>query len=259
MLKSGENISPSSEGLKAELLQRPLPDKYKLLSPDVFIGFPQIFSRYLESVSQEKVFHSDTFGNAQYYVFVDDIRNVLAEDHLTELGRALHGSVKGKEFVDLGCGHPNASILPRQLAKIWNARRYIGIDSNLSIDNLSVEKDESGNIFESVHIKSDMLSFLARIQRFEHGVNFYLAGLEPRRLFDEESLEYVKKYNQQDYELDQQTRAYIKACMEEIKRISKKGDGIIIGPATYGFDPKQIDFQVQAEDYHHVLYVKQND
>ena len=166
--------------------------------------------------------------------------------------------IKDKDFIDLGCGHPE---LPRMLrneagyrsvadfAASTGAKRYIGVDL-IAIENYSTQ---DGN-FNRVYVSDEILHFLSTIpDANKHLTNKFLffSGLESE--FTLENHEFFKSnpklYRSYLKRWDSEVADYHHALHKEIDRITKIGDVVYIGDRTTSIQPERAGFKQNAEGF----------
>jgi hypothetical protein len=158
------------------------------------------------------------------------VLEALESSRLNELGMKLKKLIAGKVFVDLGCGNPASSFMPRVIAQIFGARSYVGVDfqlgKNIRLKNEFKEFGEFGSYFR----KNDIVPFLeeARATGNKGRVVFYLCGIES------------------PFRNNRETRPEIEnicgSIMGNIEAVTLSGDGVILGPKTNGFEPEGYGF-----------------
>jgi len=189
-----------------------------------FIAQHQTFSFLLaEAVSTGSVFDKNSYGN-KILKSTAEIIDEFTSEKLTEFGKTLRSVMSGKKVIDLGCGDPRVSRIVPLVALALGARAYEGVDKELpdEFDGGNVPDIQKRN-FKTKYTKDDMLTFLRELPG-QNGVVFYLSGIEP---IDQ---------------ADSATKVYSDMVLAEIQRIVKKGDVVIIGLGTKGFDPKKYGF-----------------
>jgi len=230
--KLSKKTSGPEEQKKRELqaeFTRPVPADYKPLieQPVLFVEFTSAHSNSL-ALDVADVFTLPHIGATKKD---DELIQKIRKGELLPVGEALRPLLQGKDFIDLGCGHPELSRMPRIVAKELGAKRYIGVDKYLEDDpnkEMPVvgkegykfmntvgpvsEKQENG--FPSYWAQDDMLGFVAKIPRLD-GVVFYISGIEA-----EHWVEPVPPLSVLD--------AYYKALLNEIQRLTKAGDAIVV-------------------------------
>jgi hypothetical protein len=145
--------------------------------------------------------------------------------NLTEAGTTLRDAVAGRTVFDLGSGSPGRSLTP-ELLKLFGAKNYVGIEAH------TLEKDIPPGTSRTEFRRMEILEFLSRLEIPDgapHPV-FFMSGLDP-------SLSgFVMDSAMDD--------AYTTACLEELQRVTKPGDPIIMF-RTYGFDPTAYGFDLE--------------
>ena len=167
---------------------------------------------------------------------------------------AFRNYMKGKDFVDLGCGYPkfppvfwdgplgNGIPSMADFVKSLGAKRYIGVDLNLTDYTFSEHIRREGD-FDRIYIgKEDMLHFLATMpdaNKHPTGKVLFLSGIES--LFSPEAYEDALKKiedNPEDFDAegvikDNTIRGeYHDALYNEMDRVTKAGDVVFIGHRT---------------------------
>ncbi len=158
------------------------------------------------------------------------ILETLQATKLNELGVKLKDLIANKVFLDLGCGNPAGSFMPRVIAQIFGARSYVGVDFQLG-KNLKLQNEfkELGE-FTSYFRNADIVPFLeeARTKGNKGGVVFYLCGIES------------------PFRNNRHTRPQIeeicRSVLENIEGLTVSGDGVVLGPKTNGFLPENYGF-----------------
>lgn len=158
----------------------------------------------------------------------------LTEKKLTKFGRLLRREIKGKAFLDLGCGIPRRSVIPRLFAQAFAAQSYLGVDNqHLQSGTISNEFSELGT-FESQFFKMDLLRFLNSYRRVGPVV-FFLAGLEPHK----NSKAGVK---------------YLKDVRDRIAELTKRGDLIFVGAGTPDLELEEASFKrIYSDPYQEIF------
>lgn len=177
-------------------------------------------------------------------------KEAFRPEMLTPFGASVAEVVRDHHVIDLGCGPEKANTIPRALARASHAISYTGVD----IEDLGIETPDT---FPESFVKADMLSFLQSLQQQEKGLVFIVSGMEPyyyevdgrqggggRLPWDE----FAKKRDL--------TREYITSCLNEMKRVTVQGDGLLIGSATVGWEPSNFGFASKNTTNGSELFVK---
>jgi len=144
--------------------------------------------------------------------------------------------VSGRDFIDLGCGSPEADWQVEHLmkyksvsefAKFLGAARYIRVDRFAS-----PTINEDGGGFVRAYIPNEVLEFLSTIpdaNKHPSKKFFFISGLEScftqgSRLYPDDSK--IARYHQ--------------AIYDELARVTKQGDGVYLGPRTKSFEPVEL-------------------
>ncbi len=150
------------------------------------------------------------------------------------LGLLVQELVRGKDFIDVGCGKGD---IIRNLAKMYGARSYIGVDSedyfnhsnelktfvNISseINRLREEgcvkviKREIDNEFKSTWVVDDLLYFVSKMKCSE-GTVFFASGLQ------------ITDWMRREAVVFPVWESYFDALYDELARVSVVGDAVII-------------------------------
>lgn len=199
----------------------------------------------------------------QYYIEPsgqsDKAKEILKQEkNLTSIGKFLKEQCPGKTMYDLCCGLPTHSSIPRDMAEVFEAREYVGIDlfihdkkdnkearqhekkRRLLQQKPEIKFDQQGNL-PIFWIEDEMLAFLSRIKKGKGSI-FYFSGIEtPPHNPD------ITKYAQH--------------LENELARISQAGDIIIIdkivtnlpiNPTHFGFELVKFN-QI---DTNNMIYIK---
>ncbi len=149
---------------------------------------------------------------------VSALKEMTDKGELSPFGRTLQGAMDGSQVVDLGCGQPKSSYMPRVVAQLFGAKSYVGVDAGLSsaraerVNEFGRQGDHS---FRSTFVKGDMLEFLKSFHREgEEPIVFFIEGIE----FDHESAANPAM-----------TANYMRSIIQEVSRISRPGDHLFIG------------------------------
>lgn len=212
-------------GFKAHLFRREVTPQNQLLidkATNNFFRSATAFSeRLLKAITGDGLYEVDTFGRRKARSQGEVVS--LLRDAKKPFGDDLAEVVKGKEYIDLGCGNPEYSHVPRLVAGVYGASSYIGVDIASVDDELRREVLPDGTPLQVAYIKDDMLDFVSRLGK---GVPrlFYISGIEP-------------------VHQNRDTEAYIRAVLTEIQQVTDTGDAVVIGQGTHGFDPTSFDFR----------------
>jgi hypothetical protein len=144
--------------------------------------------------------------------------------------------VSGKRFIDLGCGLPDVSAVPRLVAEAMGAKAYVGVDLR---NRGHVRRDEfrTGNGFESSFVQQDILAFL-EADKSKAGKVFYLSGIE------------AKDHRKEDAE------AYIAAIKDRLRSACRPGDAVIMGAGNSDFGPLP-GFVLKATEGEQRIFVRE--
>lgn len=145
----------------------------------------------------------------------------IAPEFLTPFGKEIKRLITGKPFIDLGSGYKEECVFPRFMAQFFGATECICVDK-FTIDAEEIRENEFPSLgaFRTSFLSSDMLSFLAQVE-FQSAV-FFLSGIEA---IPQSSLARFEKCF--DY-----SQAYSRAVSQELSRLAKPGDAVIIGIAS---------------------------
>ena len=132
------------------------------------------------------------------------------------LGVQLKDLLKGRRFVDLGCGPPDIAAVPRIVAEALGAKEYVGVDIK-NPEHSRCDEFGNGGKFTSTFVKRDMSAFLADEKKVGKSV-FYLSGIEARKGNETAAAQYAV------------------TVKENLKRLTAPGDAVIIGSGTSHFD-----------------------
>jgi hypothetical protein len=158
----------------------------------------------------------------------------LLELRLPRFGKILSREIPEKLFIDLGCGRPEKSVMPRLLAQGFRAIRYLGVDHKNVKDEIRISEFRELGHFESKFIRRDLLAFLINT-RFCDPRFFFLAGLEP-----------VKN--------SEAAQNYLKDLANKLSEIAVEGDIVLVGAGTPSLDlcPKKFKL-IYSDQYHEVF------
>lgn len=177
----------------------------------------------------------DTYGLGHKF------KAALETGDLTKKGEFYRQLIQGRDFIDLACGDPSWSPVPRAVAKTLEAKRYIGVDKYALADADKRMRDklvpvvdrqsgyalqntlgpvhvENEGGFEFSWIQDDMLGFVSKIKD-TNGAVFFLAGVQ----------EYDTNEQTQEW---QTTMEYFGALGREMSRVTHNGDSIIFSGVT---------------------------
>lgn len=163
------------------------------------------------------------------YLKSPNLKNFLAvSEKLSAFGKQLKTQVTGSTVLDLACGLPEQSTVHRVLAQIFEAKRYLGIDSGQDFPNKTV-KNEFGRLdrdFNSTFVRSDVVEFLRTWSRgrIRDTVTILVEGLEYQSLlFDNYSA----------------TFAYMTELMTLLQKKTRARDTLLIGHAVSWLHPEK--------------------
>lgn len=180
-------------------------------------------------------------GNFSYQELVQDptrqkqLVQLLRDSNLNELGTKMRDAIRGKRFIDLGCGIPTSSFIPRIVAQLFGALDYIGVDFEHVEDGVVKNEFPEFGEFTSRFAKSDLINATERISAnvTKHGNNqglvFYMSGIE-------------SPYRNND-KVKPQVEKICSQVLTSISGATKSGDVIILGPKTNGFIPEDYGFE----------------
>ncbi len=183
----------------------------------------------------------------------EDFEAVLAEVGLSEQGKRIAERIKGRDFIDLACGNPKRSPVPRVMARIMGAKRYLGVDADwgtLVSTRIPTKPSDEEMVFgRKVHglfksqvecarvgeeeglpvawMEDDALGFLAKIPEL-NGVVFTICALQIGMLSNRER--------------------YYHALVDEIDRLTQDGDIVLLAQADKPLVEALID---KGFDYDH--------
>lgn len=167
---------------------------------------------------------------------VDTLNEIAGR--LQPLGEQLKKAVRGRIFVDLGAGKPELSVMPRLIAQIFGASKYIGVDlcyeKNFRLNN---EFPELGK-FESEFIRSDLNDFLDST-RFSEPVLVGLFGIEVR-----DEIHEAKEIRNQ--------------LADRLVRFLKKGDYLLLGAGTTELEVPRSKFKKIISDHYQFLFQRKS-
>jgi hypothetical protein len=144
--------------------------------------------------------------------------------------------VAGKRFIDLGCGLPDVSAVPRIVAEAMGAKAYVGVDLR---NRGHVRRDEfrTGNGFESSFVKQDILAFL-ETDESKVGRVFYVSGIEAK-----------------DHK-ESEAAAYAAAIKDRLRSVCRPGDAVVLGAGNSDFDALP-GFVLKATDGEQRIFVRE--
>ncbi len=151
-------------------------------------------------------------------------------EHLTVFGGSLREAVSGTTFVDLGCGG-DMSFQPKEIAHVFGAHQYIGIDKS---DGFVDRVEENG---KSVYMTGDILETLVKLtaRPSNEDLVLFLCGIElsrERPLFPGDPT-------------NSNNDRYAEECRTRMDRIRPRA--IVIGPGTSrDFRPNAQFFRLAA-------------
>ncbi|HEY4494147.1 MAG TPA: hypothetical protein VJB95_01825 [Candidatus Paceibacterota bacterium] len=205
--KTGKSPRDLFEQAKKEF-SRPVPQAYRpLIAIDkgdgIKIGKELFTRRIFKNISGGTGFsYMDLF----HYVLPD---NAPEHDPKQEIRKLVASLIKGRDFIDLGSGYDErGDTIGFETAKKFGARRYIGVD-------LQVQETFRNESIPQVFFKSEVLEFISKVSdpRKDTPSKFIaISGLDP------------------DFPSAPQADQYFKAFSDELRRITKKGDVVYIGP-----------------------------
>ncbi len=101
--------------------------------------------------------------------------------------------VNGSDFVDLCCGDPRISTLPRTIARFFLASNYTGVDlHHVESHSTKDEFPELGSNFETKFIQDDILRFL-ETTTLNKKTFFFISGLERTVSQDQSAIDYTER------------------------------------------------------------------
>jgi len=153
---------------------------------------------------------------------------------LKSFGEKVSLAMNGATVFDMGSGTPETSVDVPYLAKKFGAKRYVGVDLFLHRER-AFGGGQHPWVPESVYIQADHLQFLSQLE-YSGRKLFVFIGFEA---YDRE-----------------QSKAYIAELMQEITRLARSGDGVLLGRATFGINPESYGFHLEASEKNHFLYLK---
>ncbi len=155
--------------------------------------------------------------------------------HITPFGKMLSRKIKNSVFIDLGCGIPEKSVVPRLLAQAFQAKFYVGVDSlHLRSDEIRQHEILALGGFTSYFLKEDLLKFCSQLEMHLPKVIF-LAGIEAK---DETS---------------DTSKIYFEKLTRELKRIVEVGDILILGAGSPVLNMGEDFHEIYSDYYHSVL------
>lgn len=179
-------------------------------------------------------------GNFTYAELVSDkkrqeqLANILRGDNLNELGKKMKDLINGRAFVDIGCGIPTISFMPRVVAQLFGATKYVGVDlKHVNKGHIENEFPVFGD-FKSSFFRTDLSTYLQHIAKKLGGdsqkipVLFYLSGIQSQ--------------HRNNPSRKQEVDALCTQILTNINDVTVPGDGIILGPKTSGFIPEEYGF-----------------
>lgn len=146
----------------------------------------------------------------------------FANSGLTPFGETLRKEMHGSTVIDLGCGNPDFSFVPRIISQVFGAQEYIGIDRNLKKSRFLRVNEFSKELkspFKSTFVRSDLLAYLKNL-----GAEGAKRGRE-KRIFILEGIE----HRHDDRESIGDTRDYLRDVMKALQSATRPGDVVFIG------------------------------
>lgn len=169
------------------------------------------------------------------------------EKDLQPVGKFLKEHCPGKTVYDLCCGLPEYSRAPRDMAEVFDAKEYVGVDlfiHDKDDDKHTRQRKKKEALLEKgpeikieqqgkmpiFWVEDEMLAFLSRLKE-SNGSIFYFSGIE-------------------GMPGDPNTREYVQHLETELKRICKKGDIIMMDDLVSNIylDMKKIGFEAMSFD-----------
>lgn len=227
------------ETIKRQIFQRNVPAQYPVLTKTCpFVPFAEInkmldpdesgqFSSFLPSHLCNDQVNLSAVINAITLGFTESTIEAFFPENLSPFGKIVKETVRGRTFVDMGCGNPEVCTFPRFMAEVFRAERYIGVDLHEIHDHVRKNEFLVHERFISYFIRDDMLVFLSKL-KLERPL-FFLSAMEP--LIANENAE-----------------RYIDLCLDEMAGITQSDDPLIIGIACKGFHPERHQFKKIAEN-----------
>ncbi len=177
--------------------------------------------------------------NKEKFSLNEGVYQDLAAKHLTDFGRKLKSWTRSHVWLDLGCGLPSQSVIPRLLAQTFEATAYIGVDLlNIERDEVRIGEFECYPTFPSYFFRSDIVTFISRFE-CRRPLTVIIAGLE----FE-------------DSTVSASAHPYIVEMMEELLRMTKPGDIIVAGAGTSTIDFPKSKFKRIYSDYYQEVYCR---
>lgn len=158
----------------------------------------------------------------------------LVQTSTLPLAKALRKFVKARIWVDLGCGIPDLSVVPRVVAESCGAKSYIGIDLGLTESFTRRNEFKIQPNFESTFRPGDLRDFL-RTKNLDGPCIYYLAGVELRDGLPPSHLEEL-------------SGLLSDRCSTE--------DLVLVGAGCPDLEPSSKHFKLIYKDYYHFLFRK---
>lgn len=158
---------------------------------------------------------------------------------LQPLGKKLKRIVPGRTWIDLGCGQPEVSFVPRLVAHALKASAYCGVDLEISEASELFESFQTSRKMPVQYIQSDVLEYLKSCQPSGPKI-FYMAGLELR---DPQS---------------ESAKTYTMAFMRELVARLSPGDFVLVGAGCPELELQGFDLKKVYGDYYHSLWKRRN-
>lgn len=222
------------EKLKSEF-NRPVP-------PENIPLIEKIRLHVQPGATSSKGFGAAVFGKMPYdYGLGDEFKAALERGDATQKGEFYRKLIANRDFIELACGDPELSPVPREVAKALGAKRYIGVDkyaldhvdSRMKGKTISVSDRSLGYVlqnklgpahteneggFEFSWIQDDMLGFVSKIHDTS-GAVFFLAGVQEEETSRQSG----------DWQI---TLQYFDALGREMSRVTHSGDSVIFSGVT---------------------------
>ncbi|MBT3292913.1 hypothetical protein HN512_00930 [Candidatus Peregrinibacteria bacterium] len=151
----------------------------------------------------------------------------LSGNDLTELGSFLKSKLKGGTFIDVPCGYEYKA---ENELSVFEIAKELGVYGFIEVDKyeeaLGERLNNSNRVVDEVRVsthQADILEFLFKKELNQDSTNraFYISGLQPDEEFCKEPS------NQSDVAVP-----YLHALYEELARVSKVGDLVILNEAN---------------------------
>lgn len=157
----------------------------------------------------------------------EELNMALRAENLTPAGRAIKDAMTGSDVIDLGSGNPNVSTLVPNMAEVFSAKSYTGVDIS-SLGKYADSAPIPGKLnpeFTKKYVEEDMLRFVQNMEP-TNPVVIHMAGLEKRGTGEIQS--------------------YTTDLSDAITDKTRAGDSVIISTSEGSLEPNTSHFDLVA-------------